>query len=867
MSENRRIRVFVSSTFRDMVEERDELMTHAWPELRRLCRERQVELVEVDLRWGIAEEQTTRKETLKLCLDEIKACRPFFIALLGERYGWTPGPDAFTADLEEEQPWLRELKGKSVTELEILHGVLNNPEMAGRSFFYFRDPSYALARGKDFLSEDAAAVAKQAALKDRIRRTCAEKQIPLRENSPNPHTLATLVLDDLTAAIKKRFPIEEIPDPLAKEARDHEAFAETRRRTYIGRPEYFARLDSHAAAAGGPLVLLGESGSGKSALLANWIEHWRAEQPRDFIFQHYIGGTPDSADHYRLMARLIAEIKRWSEDPDEVPHSHDDLKRDFGVWLAKARARAEHLSARAIVVLDALNQVEDQDHARMLGWLPDYPLSGALRLMVSTLPGEALDAVNKRGWETLTVSPLTTDEQLGMIERYLARFGKKLDASRLERIASVPAAANPLFLKTLLDELRVTGTYEGLDFRLDAYLAAPDIPSLLRQVLDRWQRDYERDRPGLVGETLGLIWAARRGLTEPELLALLRPPDLPQLPAATWSPLRAALDENLIDRGGILNFAHDFLRSAVDAVFISDQDRSAELRLQLADHFEHQAASARSCDELPWLLWRTASRDRLRACLTDMDRFLEIQKRDRDELLGYWVWLKEDQTMAVAYISSFEPWAKAHGGDTEIIGFAANELAYFVAFTASLYSTAEPLMQRSLELAEHLFGKEHPEIATRLTNLAILFQETNRASEAEPLMRRALAIDTRNFGRESAKRAQDLNILGRLLHLTNRIEEAESVFREALDIGTQVLGEYHATVALYLNNLAMLLKDAGSIDEAEQLMRRALSISERTYPPQHPSIGLALNNLASVLQARGAFVLMPRGTIFHHRLT
>ena len=69
---NRRIRVFVSSTFRDMMGERDELMTLAWPELRRFCRERQVELVEVDLRWGIAEEQSTRKETLKLCLDEIE---------------------------------------------------------------------------------------------------------------------------------------------------------------------------------------------------------------------------------------------------------------------------------------------------------------------------------------------------------------------------------------------------------------------------------------------------------------------------------------------------------------------------------------------------------------------------------------------------------------------------------------------------------------------------------------------------------------------------------------------------------------------------------------------------------------------------
>jgi hypothetical protein len=40
-TQNRRLRVFVSSTFRDMMGERDELTTHAWPELRRFCRERQ----------------------------------------------------------------------------------------------------------------------------------------------------------------------------------------------------------------------------------------------------------------------------------------------------------------------------------------------------------------------------------------------------------------------------------------------------------------------------------------------------------------------------------------------------------------------------------------------------------------------------------------------------------------------------------------------------------------------------------------------------------------------------------------------------------------------------------------------------------
>lgn len=72
-------------------------------------------------------------EVLPICLDEIDAGRPFFLGLLGERYGWVPG--AIADELVERHPWLAEHRTCSVTELEIVHGVLNDPEMAGRAFF------------------------------------------------------------------------------------------------------------------------------------------------------------------------------------------------------------------------------------------------------------------------------------------------------------------------------------------------------------------------------------------------------------------------------------------------------------------------------------------------------------------------------------------------------------------------------------------------------------------------------------------------------------------------------------------------------------------------------------------------------------
>ena len=44
------VRLFVPTTFRDTHQERDYLVKHVFPELRKRCRKRQVDFVEVDLR-------------------------------------------------------------------------------------------------------------------------------------------------------------------------------------------------------------------------------------------------------------------------------------------------------------------------------------------------------------------------------------------------------------------------------------------------------------------------------------------------------------------------------------------------------------------------------------------------------------------------------------------------------------------------------------------------------------------------------------------------------------------------------------------------------------------------------------------------
>ena len=66
MHADRTIRLVLSSTFRDFGEERDLFARQVFPALRVLLKDRFVELVDVDLRWGITMEQTERGELLPI---------------------------------------------------------------------------------------------------------------------------------------------------------------------------------------------------------------------------------------------------------------------------------------------------------------------------------------------------------------------------------------------------------------------------------------------------------------------------------------------------------------------------------------------------------------------------------------------------------------------------------------------------------------------------------------------------------------------------------------------------------------------------------------------------------------------------------
>jgi tetratricopeptide (TPR) repeat protein len=780
LSSHRVIRVFVSSTFRDMQAEREELIKRIFPQLRKICETRGVTWGEVDLRWGVSDEQKAEGEVLPICLDEVRRCRPYFIGLLGERYGWIL--DGVEPAILAREPWLAGYRGRSVTEIEMVCGVLDNPEMADHAFFYFRDPSASAALRLDPPLEPSPpeASAKLDALKDRIRKS----KFPVRERFRSAPELGECILADFTCLIDRLFPPDQAPDPLDREAAMHDAFAANRAGVYVGREDYYACLDAQARGDGAALVVLGASGLGKSALLANWAMRYRAAHPDEFVFVHFLGASPASADWTALLPRFLRELNRRFRMTVPIPDQPEALRKSFADGLRMAGAMH-----RVVLVLDGLNQLEDRDQAPELAWLP-RDLPPRIRLIASTLPGRTLDEIENRGWRTLELAPLRAEERERLIADYLAQYTKTLARAQIALVAGAEMAGNPLFLTALLEELRVWGAHETLEAQIHHYLSATSIGDLFQRILARYENDYDRDRPGLVRDALSAIWAARHGLSEAELLDLLGGDGAP-LPRAHWSPLYLAAERSLVSHSGLLGFFHDYLRQAVRDRYLPTEAQQRELHLRLADYFAPRDLSPRKIVELPWQLAQAQAWERLAGVLADLPFVSAAWKQNNYDVRSYWSAV--DERIPDAPLTAYQPVFDDPNRYVEyfyLVSHLLLRLNYpqqsgrlqsylFQTFDQLNYFDADAIISLSIETAanEHAQGKtdaaislirravdmgrrrgNRSSLAGAIANEATYLAEQGKVTEAEPLFDEAESL---------ARDLDDKKLLGELI--VNRV--------------------------------------------------------------------------------------------------
>ena len=916
VSVSRTARIFISSTFRDFGDERDLLVRRVFPALRVRLKDRFVELVDVDLRWGITTEQAERGEVLQICLAEIDRSRPFFVGLLGERYGWVPNKGMYHPALVEQRPWLKKHKGvKSVTELEILHGVLNNPKMAGRALFYFRSSAYAKSKGGEYLPQDSENRRRQKDLKARL----GKSGFPVVEGYKNPEVLAKRLERDLWNILDKIYPADVVPDAFAREGFRHEAYALPRRRLYLGGEGYIAALENALAQNKHRVLLEGVSGGGKSALIANWLDR-RGKKDRRLVHVHYLAATAEASDPQTLVKRLAETIKRVTKSTLKILSEPQALYDSLSTWLAIAHDYAAKKKNKFLIVLDGLNGLRDlQD----LSWFPDF-LPERVQLVVSCLPGPVYEALQKKGnWQSVRVKPLNSQQAKELFVAYLRRYNKALSTDLLALAIAHPLSTNPLFLRTLAEELRLFGVHEQLKERLGHYLASRTVSDLFGRMLERVEGDCGARQ---VRKVMEAIWASRAGLSEGEIQGFA------SLLPAEWASIRHALDDSLLESGGRITFAHDYMRLAVSDRYLAgnkkvfDESQSlASIKLKKKAHIalakwfvmglneersrisrkvrtgkntdpHTRPADARSAEEVPWQYKQAKDWKALKACLIRRDMFEAVYvNRGAEELLGYWLEVEANSRAKIEkeYEKALKVWKlkKRERATADLAGNISSFLQTAGRFKSRLIVS---LAKIALQVEKYQIRTNSYRLSVRLNDLGFAFQSIGDLVSAERFYRRALALKINSKNRDPGN-AITLNNLASLLYERGDYKNSEDLFRSALLLTEKTLGSMHPDTSNRLYNLASVLlgkddnKNArallyraleisektegsesssvslilaklgschlsnGNDREAEKLMRRSHAIAEKVLGPSHPTTGARLDDLADVLSHRGDY--------------
>lgn len=301
------------------------------------------------------------------CLREVERSIPHTAVLIGNRYGWRPPAavlDQVADLLGPEYDWLRvEGKGKSITHLEIMTGILRVPRELRRCRVYLRDPDAScLPPDATSAPEDAEDALLAAALREEL---LAADGVPC-EVYRSPEELSASLSAAFSAMIEADHPLLGIHDDPMEQARfDHLAVVAASQQVYVALPGPLERL-REAIAAGQSVVVVGPSGSGKSSLLSHVLSSLhRDPAAAAFSFIHFTGRSSHEAHHVNVMHRVIWEIRRWTRSKETIPTTSANLAKALPGWLATAGEKAlaggdRGYEAKAFVFLDALNQLQGE---------------------------------------------------------------------------------------------------------------------------------------------------------------------------------------------------------------------------------------------------------------------------------------------------------------------------------------------------------------------------------------------------------------------------------------------------------------------------------------------------------------------------
>lgn len=801
--DNRQVRIFLSSTFSDMQEERDALIK-TFEMLKIEAAKRNVSLSVVDLRWGVTEEESKSGKVISVCLEEIEHSHPFFIGILGNNYGTAPKREELkkNPELLDRYKWLDsaisddEEKGMSITEMEIQYGVLDNNNDIDAAFF-FKEV------GKPDNNKRLTT----------LKKTLREKYDPKHQNNfTTSSELCNKVAKAVRRVIDKHFPETKEVTLLDRERSAQKAYINSRHSCYFPRKSYFKSIDEFVKSDEQYLVFTGDSGIGKSALLANWIKNNEHNQDFNLVY-HFVGNSFSGNSYENILRHLCDEICDFYSI-DKRGDDNETIEEETQRLVAEIYSKDKPL----VVVIDGINQIVTLGEGRekLLLWLP--LANKNVKFIFSTLPDdETWVTFKRREYHMIEVKSLTKKERRMWIPKYLKRVGKKLEEKRqdnipsqLERIANAAICENTLVLKTLLDELTCFGVHKELDNRINYYLSATSIPDFFDKVLQRMEKDYSEE---FVRHALSLIAVSEHGLSEDELLDIL---DLKQRPLE-WHLLFCAVYNHFVVKNGLITFSHHYIADAIYKRYhIDNIEVTSQYRNEILTGFKSNNIEPKDDYDIHRLISEFAHQyfhlydlQNLYLVLICQGTFNYFYENNQALLAKYWRVLTED--------------------------------------TASNYSLATYLYINGVE-------KDKP-LDLFYTHVAFFIEDYLPSKDSYLLAieyhRAALSIRSRLSKSDKLQIAQSVNNIGSLYDSLGNCYSALGCYLYSLDIKKEIFGDWHPEIAISYDNIGFTYREMNEMSIAEEYHFIAKTIKEDILGYNHLSTAITYNNLGANYFAKG----------------
>ncbi len=879
LHKDRNARVFVSSTFRDMMDEREHLVKDVFPSLREKLSAKGVSFAEVDLRWGISEQDALDGKVVEICLDEIDQSRPYFIGIIGDRYGWVPADsehDIFNR-LKQRFPWaIDDIKeGLSITEMEIQYGVIRNPDMHGRSFFYIK------ANHED-QADSSPDAEKLRLLKKKL---IESKGINTREYNDINH-LGQMVYDDLGRLLENDFPEEADEKPLARINRDQNAFLNNRLRNYVLQEDVFEAFSEKVALSFNPVLLSGQEGLGKTSLMANWIDKLHRENPRRPILYRFPGASVELQQPQALVRNLCSEIIQYFDFQFEIPKDTSALYALFHKLLESIDPQKE-----LIVVIDGLDDLSLGQNEAPFQWLPDS-LAPNVKIVVSLNNGPLCEVFRLKGYDFFEIQNLRIEGIRDFVTRYLAFFGKTVDKEMMDLILGSALSSNPMMLKSMLEEVRMYGSFESLKEFSSRYALCTDCPSFFNTLLDRLQDDVDSKIKGLTAVLLSLIRLSKNGLSESELLSLGAAwyKQGYKIPHLFWSPVLASCSLFFNRRNGYISIANKDLINVIDSRFLDDENARLYYHQIMAAWFSLQPLEKRSMDELPFHLEGSGNWEGLYQYLSLPAVFKYLFINHLFSLADLWNKLSSRYSFADTYLLWLDEFESGLFEPAEKGAYLA--LAGNLAFFAGLKSDAAKVLEPALEIMKSAKGLAHPDTISVTKLLAGIWQDLSEPEKSLALLQaiqekieaedpenpeligiQSMQADVFQFLGQYDKAAElyaqsidklisseiadgnelidSINNLGHLYYKRAKYQQAEDLYLKALNHSILKYGDFHHfTAAIYLN-LGELFRHTCQWDKSLSHTEKALEIREKIFGSTHPSTANLYNNISMLYYDMG----------------